>query len=331
MTLSRLCGLWLAVVLLVPETGAAADSALFCDDMTARHYAARINVENAWSLRGFFVDPARPTRIALRLLPDEQYGLHKCFLQHEDGPVSELWGQRVNFAGLCRDPVSGRDHVRVALRSGGSGVISALEYWSVHPATQQLTLEYSQNHLYSESEARVAADSQCQWRQQKAARAVFDAAMAALRTGIELEEAALDIAVGDSLTLPTRLLSAATVRHWLAALRTQAGAFARIEILDVSDGPPAPRWRIVQILGREQCRAPGVVLVHDPRSGQWRALYAVHTGCTKTDNYPLLDMVLTGDTLLASACIRCRHWGPYGAFAIDLKTHRITRVAPAAD
>ena len=241
----------------------------------------------------------------------------------------------VDLVALCRDPVSGRDHAIVSKGASGSGSIFSRQYWSVHPDTQQLTLEYRENRIIgdvgnAEWDLRllVDADGQCQWRQEKAGRAVFDDAMAVLRDEIELEEEALDIAVGESLPLPTRALSAETVRHWLHALRTQASPFATIETAPDSDQAHAGPWRIVQILGREVCRAPGVVLVHDTRSEQWHSLYAVYSGCSRALNFPLRDMVITGDTLLAAARANRR---AYGAFAIDLQTHRITRVEPAED
>ena len=330
MTLYWLCGLLLAVVLLVPGAGAAS---LFCDERSAQLLAAGDIPEAEWSPRGFFVDPARPTRVFLRIRPHESGSYHQCFLQHEDGPLSQMRAENIEFLTLCRDPVSGRDHAVFSRYGTGSGSIPALQYWSVHPDTQQLALEYRQNipELQEHAHLLVDAEGQCQWRQQKAARAVFDDAMAVLRDEIELDDRVLDIAVGDSLPLPTRPLSAETVRHWLHALRIQAAAFATIETLDLSESAPGQPWRLVQILGRELCRAPGVVLLHDTRSGQWHALYAVPSGCARALNFPLRDMMLSGDTLVASACTACSFWGAYGTFAIDLRTHRITRVEPAAD
>ena len=191
-----------------------------------------------------------------------------------------FWDSRfVDFVARCRDPVSGRDHAIVSKSGSGSGSISSEQYWSVHPDTQQLTLEYQENPIVGADDPEfgprslVGADGQCRWRQQKAARGVFNDAMAALRAGIKLEDEALDMAVGDSLTLPTRAVSAETVQHWLHALRTQATAFATIETLNFGGRAP---WRLVQILGRELCSAPGVVLLHDTRSGQW------HSRCTRS-------------------------------------------------
>ena len=330
MTLCRLGGLLLAMVVLVPGEG---EAQLFCRERVAQLLAAGTIPEAEWSWRGFFVDPARPTRVFLRIRPHESGFYHQCLLQHEDGPLSPMRSEVIEFSTLCRDPVSGRDHA-VFFRSGtGSGSIPGLQYWSVHPDTQQLTLEYWQNIAESQEHSHllVDAEGQCQWRQRKAARAVFDDAMAVLRDEIEREDRPWDIAVGDSLMLPTRALSAETVQYWLHALRTHAAVFATIATLDSSESPPAPPWRIVQILGREVCRAPGVVLLHDTRRAQWHSLYAVSSGCSKVLNFPLRNMRITGDTLFASAHSGRPFSASYGAFAIDLKTHRITRVEPAAD
>ena len=330
----------LLVLLLVLGRGEAYSELRCHEDESDRRASAAAGypVKDELSRRGLFVDPDRQTRVFLRILPNEKrYNFPECFLQHEDGPVHSvgLWDSEfVGFVALCRDPVSGRDHVVVSKTGSGSGSIPSNQYWSVHPDTQQLTLEYQENPIVGEDDPEfgprslVGADGQCQWRQQKAARGVFDDAMAVLRNEIKLEDEALDVAVGDSLTLPTRAVSAETVQHWLHALRTQATAFATIETLNFGGHTP---WRLVQILGRELCSAPGVVLLHDTRSGQWHSLYAVHSGCSKALNFPLQDMVITDDTLLASACTDSHYWGAYGAFAIDLKTHRITRVDPAEE
>ena len=220
-------------------------------------------------------------------------------------------------------------------RSGtGSGTIPALHYWSVTPDIQKPTLEYWQNIAWGETTSKLLVDAagQCQWRQQKAARAVFDDAMRVLRPHIDRTRGpAQGMEVGDSRLLLTRTLPTETVQHWLHELRTYAAAFATVDTLDVSAHTPAPPWQIVQILGRELCRAPGVVLLHDIRRAQWHALYAVSSGCSKALNYPLRDMVLSGDTLLASAHTGRPFSGSYGAVAIDLHTHRLTRVEPAAD
>ena len=173
----------------------------------------------------------------------------------------------------------------------------------------------------------VGAGGRCVWRRRKAARTLFDNTIETLRAGIEeLDDAALALAVGDTRTLPTRPLPDHVVRRWLHALHTHAPAFTTFETARYSDESPTQSWRLIQILGRQLCGAPGVVLLQDTRSGQWRSIYAVRSGCSKTLNFPLQDMVITGETLFAEFCTDCSGWGRYGKFRLDLPTNRVTRL-----
>ena len=319
----------LLVLLLVPGKGEA--QGFICDDITARSIAAGDFSEDRLSQRGFFVDPDKQTRLFLRVrLNDKRFQSHQCFLQHEDGPLAPAGGYWTGFAGRCHDPVSGRDHVILSASSGGTSGYASLQYWSVHPDTEQLTLEYRQS-VYSESEFRPSpdlrdAEGRCLWRQQKRAHDVVDGAMAALGVGVELEGEALALAVGDTRTLPTRPLPAAVVRHWLHALHTHAPGLVTFQTARSSAASPPPRWRILQILGLQLCNNPGVVLLQDTRSGQWRSLYDVRSGCTESGSLFLRAMRLTGETLFAEFCIEC-DWGDrYGKFRLDLPTNRVTRL-----
>ena len=322
----------LLMLLLVPGRGAA--QGLICAEYTARNMAAGDFPEDRWSQHGFFVDPARQTRLFLRVrLNEKEFPSYECFLQHEDGPLAQAGAYWTEFAGRCRDPVSGRDHVILSANPGGTSGYAWLEYWSVHPATEQLTLEYTQT-VSGESGFKPPpelrdADGRCVWRQQKRAHDVFNGAMAALGVGVELEAKALALAVGDTRTLPTRPLSADVVRHWLHALHTlhtHAPGLVTFQTARASDASPTPRWRILQILGWRSCNAPGVVLLQDTRSGHWRSLYDVPSGCSKNRNFPLRAMRLTGETLFAEFCIDCIWWGRYGTFRLDLPTNRVTRL-----
>ena len=304
---------------------------LTCNAEDARRLTAGDIAADEWSLRGSFVDLDRQTRVFLRVLPDED-GVHGCSLQHEDGSLSKVMTYYTGLVALCRDLVTGRDHVILSDSTGGSGDIPYLQYWSVQPETERATLEYRESVIMDDGDDSepvpypqllVGADGQCLWRQHRTARDVFDGAMAALRTGVELDDEALTLALGDTLTLPTRAIPDDVVRHWLHALHTHTPAFATFETARYSGDSHTQPWRVLQILGRELCRAPGVVLLQDTRSGQWRSLYAVHSGCSKTLNFPLQHMVITGDTLFASACTDCSFWGKYGCFEIALPTNRV--------
>ena len=315
---------WPAILLILLLVPGGSEADIICDEFTARSIAAGDLPEDRWSLRGFFVDPDRQTRLFLRVAP------HECFLQHEAGPLSVAGSRWTGFAGLCRDPVSGRDLAILSANPGGNSGISYLEYWSVQPDTERATREYTQM-TSSELEFNPLpelsdADGQCLWRQQKRARDVFKDAIAALHVGTELEEKALALEVSATLTLPTRPLPAAVVRHWLHELHTHAPALVTFETARYSDESHPQPWRILQILGRKTCAAPGVVLLQDTRSRQWRSIYDVHSGCSKSLNFPLREMRITGDTLLAEFCTNCGWWGQYGKFTLDLPTNRVTRL-----
>ena len=321
---------WSAVLLvLVLVLGRGEAYAFFCDELTASSIAARDIPDDRLSrVHGFFVDPDRQTRVFLRLLPNEKmHNFRQCFLQHEDGPLSPAGNHWTEFAGICRDPVTSRDHAILYSTNSGSGSISRMEYWSVRPDTKQMALEYHQNVVEGELPL-VDADGGCVWRQHKTEHDVFNDAIAALRAGTELElgEEALTLEVGATRTLPTRPLSDDDVRHWLHALHTQAPAFATFETARYSDDSHTQSWRILQILGRQLCDAPGVVLLQDTRSGQWRSIYDVPSGCSKVLTFSLLDMLIKGDTLFAYFCTVCVHWGQRANFMLDLPTNRVTRL-----
>ena len=255
---------------------------------------------------------------------------HECFLQHEDGPLSPAGSYWTGFAGRCRDPVSGRDHVILSANPGGNSGYAYLEYWSVQPDTERATREYRQSTSgepeFNPRPELSDADGRCLWRQQKRAHDVFDGAIAALGVGVELEAEALALEVGATRTLPTRPLPAAVVRHWLHELHTHAPALVTFETARYSDESHPPPWRILQLRGRQLCNDPGVVLLQDTRSGQWRSLYDIRSGCTRSVSFPLWDMVITGETLFADFCTECEWRGEYEQFALDLPTNRVTRL-----
>ena len=315
---------WTAILLILLLVPGGSEADMICDESTARGIAAGDIAEDRLRRRGFFVDPDRQTRLFLRVQ------LNECFLQHEDGPLSPAGGYWTGFAGVCRDPVTGRDHAILSANDGGNSGIAYLEYWSVQPDTERVTREYTQI-THSELEFNPLpelrdADGQCIWRQQKRTRDVFKDAIAALGVGTELEEEALALEVGETLTLPTRTLTDDIVRHWLHALHTQVPTLVTFETARYSGDPHTQPWRILQILGQQKCGAPGVVLLQDTRSGQWRSIYDVHSGCSYSLNFPLGAMRITDDTLVAEFCTYCLFSGQYGKFTLDLPTNRVTRL-----
>ena len=323
----------LLILLLVPR-GSEASNYWICDERIAQHLAAGDVPEDHLTLRGFFVDPDKQTRLFVRVrLNEEELPYYECFLQHEDGPLSPAGGTHTDLLGVCRDPVSGRDHATLSTSFGGTSGLAYLQYWSVQPATEQMTLEYSEYHGEIQERPSSAA-GQCLWREYQKARETFDQAMAALQIGGNQSEETLnsadhkklDIAEGETLALPTREIPAAVVRHWLRALVADPFVRVTFETARSDGGSDDQPWRLLQILGQHTCGAPGVVLLQDPRSGQWRSIYNVPSGCSKVTNFSLKDMVITGDTLFAYFCIDCIFWGQYANFRLDLPTNRVTRL-----
>ena len=329
----------LLVLLLVPG-GSEASNYWICDETTAQQLAAGDLSEDQLSLRGFFVDPARQTRVFLRVRLNEEKVVpsHECFLQHEDGPRSPAGGTRMEFMGRCRDPVTGRDHATLSTSSGGNSGLSLLQYWSVQPDTQQMTLEYRDLHgeedpAFEDERELLPRPSSvarpCLWGKHQKATETFYGAMAALGTGTKLDEKALDLEVGATRTLPAREISDEVLRHWLRALLADPLVRVTFETAWAYSGSADPAWRLLQILGQRTCDAPGVVLLQDTRSGQWRSIYDVHSGCSKVTNFPLYDMRIAGDTLFAKFCTDCIYWGQYGTFTLNLLTNRVTRLEEA--
>ena len=144
-------------------------------------------------------------------------------------------------------------------------------------------------------------------------------------------EERFDIPVGTSVELPARPVPQETVRRWLLALSSADPPIATFEGARYADAAARESWTVIQVLGTRLHEAPGVVLVLDRARNEWRALHDVLSGGSKSLNFPMLDMVVSGNRLFASLCTYCDSWGGYDAFEIDLRTNRATRLAAAPD
>ena len=311
-----------ASLLLVPGRGQA-DT--FCLDMPGGE-----------TIRGYFVTPERKTRLHLFTKPSDG----GCRLRHDGGPASEAnpSTEYAEFAGICRDPATGRDWALV-YRSAGQH--ADLEFWSVDSATRGVRLEHEEVWtvwgLEEEQRAEVVDGGECLARERNEVQALLLETMLALGagdaggTGGPPVEERLDIPVGASIELPARALPEEEVRERLLALESARPAIATFEGARYADGASRESWTVVQVLGTRLRAAPGVVLVLDRARNEWRALYDVLSGGSKSLNFPMLDMVVSGDRLFASLCTDCSSWGGYDDFEIDLRTSRATRLATAPD
>ena len=288
-----------ASLLLVPGRGQA-DT--FCLDMPGGE-----------TIRGYFVTPERKTRLHLFTKPSDG----GCRLRHDGGPASEAnpSTEYAEFAGICRDPATGRDWALV-YRSAGQH--ADLEFWSVDSATRGVRLEHEEVWtvwgLEEEQRAEVVDGGECLARERNEVQALLLETMLALGagdaggTGGPPVEERLDIPVGASIELPARALPEEEVRERLLALASARPAIATFEGARYADGASRESWTVVQVLGTRLREAPGVVLVLDRARNEWRALYEVLSGGSKTLNFPMLGMVVSGDRLFASLCTDCSSW-----------------------
>ena len=116
-----------------------------------------------------------------------------------------------------------------------------------------------------------------------------------------------------------------------ARLELRPALVARFEGVRYADEATRESWAVIQVLGTRLDEAPGVVLVLDRARNEWRALYEVLSGGSKRLNFPMYNMVMSGDKLYATLCTHCSSWGNYDDFEINLRTHRATRLATAPE
>ena len=221
----------------------------------------------------------------------------------------------LEFVNTCRHPVSGRNHTLIYAQSGA--YLAFVQVWSVDPATGNPVRDYDEitGDLLLQGvgmEELVAVDGSCVWQERKEGQRLLDEAMPDLRVGTKVN-------FGEVSELPTRIVPAATVHKWLNAL----DGFARIEGPVYTSDADREAWRVVQVRGIRHCETEGVVLLLDRKTGVWRAIYDVPSGCTKVLSFTLRHMVIEDNRLTAWACRICDSWGSYEKFAVDLRTHRV--------
>ena len=304
------------------SAGGAAWAAYCYEDLT----------ESAWrdAVRGDFLGDGRSIGLAM---PRSAESGCRVALEAGGGAAAplDLGESYAGFAGVCRDPASGRDHAIVHSSAGQEHKVSI---WAARlpPAAPERLYAVAWGGAVGERGERwgidelVAPDGACLWRELKRFFETHDAAMAALRVdrAARGEPGGADGAAAGPL--PQREIAAAAAREALAALRETAVFEGAV----YADDAARDSWFVVQVFGGELCAASGAVLALDRRSGQWKSIYDVPSGCSKTWAFPMRGMVVAGDTLYAELCTHCSGWGWFADFAIDLRAGRVSVVAPDA-
>ena len=303
-------------------------------------YTFCLRIPDGETVRGFFVTPERKTRLHLYTKPDDG----GCRLRHDGGPMSEPFrsAEAAEFVGVCQDPATGRDWALVYL---AAGQYADLQFWSVDPVTRELHLEHEEVWtvwgLEEEQREEVVDGAACLVRERQQAQAEFLEAVIALGAGVGFSfsdggeagpiERRLDVPVGTSVELSVRAVPEEEVRERLLALSSARPLVATFEGARYVDAAARESWAVIQVLGTRLYEAPGVVLVLDRAKNEWRSIYQVPSGGSESLNFPMLDMVVSGDRLFASLCTDCSSWGNFDDFVIDLRTNRATRIEIAPD
>ena len=292
------------------------------------------SLPDAETIRGYFITPERKTQLHLFTTGSDD----GCRLRHDGGPTSDVlsWDAAM-IAGVCRDLVTGRDWAMVYR---AAGQYADLGFWSVDPVTRAVEREHEETWtvwgLEEDQYGEVVADGACRARERRAGQALLHEAMLALRTGDasgteERDEKEFDIPVGAILELRTRAVPEEEVRRWLLDLSSARPPVARFEGARYANKASRESWSVIQMLGTRLDAGLGVVLALDQARNEWRTLYEVLSGGSKRLNFPMYNMVISGDKLYATLCTYCSSWGNYGDFEIDLRTHWATRLATAPE
>ena len=222
-------------------------------------------------------------------------------------PYGFSWefGDSVDLPGICRDAVSGRDHLVFRGRTGGSKAGAYYLVFSFDPESRRLRLEHVRsNSSYAMGPAAGFAESgTCNWRESKDAEAAIGEAMSRLLVRDRQERSAK----ADSWEMPVREVPNHVARDMLLALSEGTTwnfvTFQGANYLSVED---RDTWRVIQVQtwGGHCEDAPGVVLVHDRRRDRWWSIYDTRFDCRQM--YTLEDMVVSDDFLFARMCRPCR-------------------------
>ena len=187
----------------------------------------------------------------------------------------DLEREGLEFAGLCRDGLTDRDHLIYRFFPDGNCCWPHLVYmyWD---AAQGHLVEGFDDDGHAESLAEPSADGQCRWRE----------AIPEIKFGLDAFES-LRVEEGEVLkggsipsVLPSCTVHEEMANEKLAVLRTNATAwvsepFPLGESRDTAVEPS--RWEVFHV--RRNGRQPdigydtGVTLVHDRHSGGWRSIF----------------------------------------------------------
>ena len=297
-------------------------------------------------IEGVFADRKNGGRSRLFL---SNRGKDGCYLDHEGGQGQVMEVDAARFVTTCRDPITRYDQAVIWTAAGS---YADVRVWGIDPSTSNprqlyeegwgelspdgFLSEWTDRNLDSSHGDKrsnypfVNADNTCLWQNRQKDRKTFDKAMAELRIGEESHKIFDELLsthyagnsrdISTTADLPIRIVPAGTARKWLRALE----GIVVFEGATYADDNDRKTWFLVQLFGTWLCDAEGVALLLNRKTGMWRTVYDVPSGCSKNLNYPLRGMLIKDDKLYMSACTDCERWGEYRDFVVDLPTNRVT-------
>lgn len=270
----------------------------------------------------------------------------------------------------CRDRESGLDQILVKRVHWGSAGGSTAVMYGAKPGKDDIEVVY-QTGFYDETNARhvlIDAEGNCRWRMVERAEQALGLALAGLMDGAA-EGIGYGIRVGETAQLRTRRVDGKTVRDAIAAIhefnRTQPADWAEDSQAEAEsgdfDGDPTPgrttllavdvegarfatdedaaSWLVVRIHRIKACDLPGIVLLQDKRSGEWRSIYELPRGARcegLTVRETMRDGYVRDDKLYAEVCLAAcessrRGHSSWGWFEINLRQDTVAPLSSRPD
>ena len=286
-------------------------------------------------LHGYFTDPEIKQTVVYGSVVESEI---EKFMQFEDGPAQVYFDVTSEEVRTCQHPDNGLTYLIDVLHGGGNidGEYGYVSFFRVNAQTYEIETEYSEYAEHGPYDSKI-----CGWLAKQEKLSIFSDAMSELRIDIDSYLAyrpISDLEEGETMLLPFRVIPAKTAQAWLEKLHTLSADIiinermhsALVEIDDEQIGD----WHIIQITGTEICSelAKGVVLVKHASQKDWRTIYNVEAGCSKSLNYPLAlrqagseVIAVENDMLPVTMYYEFGGWGNSRDVIIDLRTNMITR------
>ncbi len=220
-------------------------------------------------IEGSFTAADARERLVMERIGNSDMGIYAFLvaLIDKDGITRLQWIAHgsgfVAPTGVCRDALTGLDHVVASTNSAATGIWPSTVYMHYDPDSGKL-IEGFDDAWFWEQAAAPDANGECRWRAARDAVAAYERAFTMLRVDENYE-----FLWNDDDVLQTRAIPAETALSSLAVLQMLPGNIAA-----VSAGPETERWETI-VLRKARPRPrydTGAVLVRDKQLGGWRSV-----------------------------------------------------------